>query len=156
MISFTPLGKTSQITKRPVSTNFWTPVGYKVFNLFEHVEVLIISCFIKPRCKALDLFSYTPVIHNNMFLLTEQISGEILLFCIRLRRLLCYMWSWKRKKKAEGEELKLRYGWAFPNNPYCDLFTRLLQKLLRWTNCFIYMMLDTSSSSHLPEQLSIF
>lgn len=57
MISFIPLGKASQITKRPVGTNISTHVDYKVFSFFESVEGLIFSCFVKARCKALDLFS---------------------------------------------------------------------------------------------------
>lgn len=99
MISFIPLGKASQITKRPASTNFSTHVDYKVFSFFESVEGLIFSCFVKARCKALDLFSYIVVTHNNVFLSTEQTWGDTLLFCISLKRLLCYTRPWKKEDK---------------------------------------------------------
>lgn len=64
MISFILLENASQITKRPVSTKFSTQSDYKVF---ESMEGLIFSCFVKAKCKALDLFSSIVVTHNNVF-----------------------------------------------------------------------------------------
>lgn len=90
MISFIPVEKASQITRRPVSKNFSTQADCKVFSFFESVEGLIFSCFVKARCKALALFSSIVVTHNNMFSSREQTRGDTVLFCISLKRLPCY------------------------------------------------------------------
>lgn len=76
MICFIPLEKAAQITKRPVSTDFSTQVDWEVFHFFDSVEGLIFPCFVKARCKALDLLSSIVVTHNNKVLSTEQTRGD--------------------------------------------------------------------------------